>query len=108
MIISAHDLTLNPLRQGAVWSHQGEQLNVNILYFEAGEGIALHTNPILDVWVVVISGEGEATIDGVVHHLTAGTCFYIPAGASRSIHAQTALVYASCHQKRPALMPDIA
>jgi len=108
MVISFEELTLDPMKQGPIWSHRGGQLDVNILYFEAGQGVELHTNPSLDVWVIVISGAGEATIDNGVYSLAPGTCLYIPAGASRSIRSvTTSLVYASCHQKRPALMPIV-
>ena len=108
MIISLEELVLNPMKQGPIWSHRGGQLDVNILYFEEGQGVELHTNHGLDVWVVVIEGAGTATIENEVYPLTPGTCLYSPAGASRSIRAaDRSLVYASCHQKRAALMPIV-
>ena len=108
MVISLAELILNPMKQGPLWSHRGGQLDVNILYFAEGQGVDLHTNSGLDVWVVVIDGAGTATIDEEFYDLTPGTCLYIPAGASRSIRAvDTALVYATCHQTRSALMPIV-
>jgi mannose-6-phosphate isomerase-like protein (cupin superfamily) len=85
----------------------GAQLDVNVLDFDRGEGVAEHVNPALDVWLVVIDGTGEAIVRGVVHLLAVGTCLYIPAGAERAIRSTgEPLVYASAQSKRRGLMPD--
>jgi quercetin dioxygenase-like cupin family protein len=104
--IKLEDLTLDPTRQGPIWAHGGAQLDVNILYFDQGEGVPAHTNTLLDVWLVVLQGAGEAWLDGERLELTPGTCLYIPAGRERAIRATGGpLIYASAHSKRPALMP---
>lgn len=104
--VTLEDLLFDPMRQGPIWSHGGEQLDVNVLYFDKGEGVAAHINATLDVWWVVIAGEGEAVINGEVSLVTVGTCLYIPAGATRAMRSLGGpLVYASVHTKRRGLMP---
>jgi quercetin dioxygenase-like cupin family protein len=99
-------LSLDPGVQGPIWSHGGEQLDVNLLYFDEGSGVPPHVNQSLDVWIVVIQGEGEAQIDGAVYPLSRGTCLYIAAGSERAIHSTGGpLIYASAHQKRGPLRP---
>ncbi len=106
--ITLADLPLNPAIQGPLWSHGGAQMDVNVLYFDKGEGVAEHVNDALDVWLVVIQGVGEAVINGESHPLTVGTCLYIPAGASRAIRSLgDPLLYASAHPKRRGLMPEM-
>lgn len=105
--ISLEELNLNPEIQGPIWSHGGAQMDVNILYFDNGEGVAEHINHNLDVWLIVLHGSGEAHLDGVRHPLEPGTILYIPAGHRRGFHSTGGpLVYASAHQKRRGLMPE--
>jgi quercetin dioxygenase-like cupin family protein len=104
--VSIGDLSLHPDVQGAVWSHKGNQLAVNVLYFDKGEGVPLHVNEHLDVWIVVLQGRGQAIVNGESHTLVAGSCLYIEAGSERAIHSTgEPLVYASAHQARGGLMP---
>ena len=49
---------------GAAWTHQSDDLNVNLLVFASGEGIAEHVNAEVDVLLVGIEGTGAVTIDG--------------------------------------------
>ena len=91
---------------GAQWSHAGAQLIVNALYFPEGDGVPLHVNQGLDVWLVVLSGEGWAEVDAERIDLHAGVCLFIPRGAERAIHAgEGGLLYASAHATRAPLMP---
>jgi quercetin dioxygenase-like cupin family protein len=104
--VTLEELSLHPDAQGAVWSHKGRQLAVNVLYFDKGDGVPAHVNEELDVWIVVLQGQGEATVDGESHTLTPGTCLYIEAGSERAIRSTgDRLVYASAHQARRGLMP---
>jgi mannose-6-phosphate isomerase-like protein (cupin superfamily) len=81
-------------------------MDVNLLYFTEGEGVDSHINHMLDVWLVVIQGTGEAVVDGDSVPLEVGTCLYITAGATRAIRAANGgLLYASAHKKRGGLMP---
>ncbi|MGH2368800.1 MAG: AraC family ligand binding domain-containing protein, partial [Chloroflexota bacterium] len=59
-----------------------------------------------DVLVVVVAGAGVAEVDGRSYRLAPGTMLLIPRGTRRAIHSTTeALVYVSCHRRRPRLQP---
>jgi quercetin dioxygenase-like cupin family protein len=91
---------------GAIWTHQSDDLNVNLLVFPAGEGVAEHVNADVDVLLVGISGDGLVAIDGVPRVLRAGQTVLIPKGARRSTQAVSdAFAYLSCHRRRAGLWP---
>jgi quercetin dioxygenase-like cupin family protein len=91
---------------GAIWSLNCEQLNVNLMRLSAGEGIPEHVNGELDVLLAVFEGAGELTVDGAAHPFEAGVVVVVPRGASRSITcARGPLVYLTCHKQRGGLMP---
>src|SRR5688572_21438443 len=86
--------------QGALWSRETTDLDVNVVAFPAGSGVAEHVNAEVDVLVVVIAGEGRAQVAGHVHSLAAGVALVIPKGAPRSIHCTAGrLVYLTCHRR---------
>jgi quercetin dioxygenase-like cupin family protein len=92
--------------RGAIWTHSSEDLNVNLLRFERGEGVPEHVNAEVDVLLVAIEGEGSIEIDGDALKLKAGQACIIPKGARRSIHSDaTAFIYLSCHRRRGGLWP---
>ena len=68
-------------RPGAIWTQQSEDLNVNLLVFASGEGVAEHVNAEVDVLLVGIAGTGAVTIDGTRQILSAGHAIVIPKGA---------------------------
>ena len=70
---------------GAIWTRQSEDLNVNLLVFTSGEGVAEHVNAEVDVLLVGIAGTGAVTIDGTHQILGPGHAMVIPKGANRSI-----------------------
>lgn len=91
---------------GALWSLVTPELNLNIVRFAAGDGVAEHTNDEVDVIGVVLSGEGRVTIAGREERVGAGSLFYAPKGARRSILAvEGDLAYLTCHRRRTGLMP---
>ena len=57
---------------GAIWTQQSEDLDVNLLVFSAGDGVAEHVNTEVDVLLVGIAGTGAVTIDGTRQILSAG------------------------------------
>lgn len=104
-VITPTDLLQTTL-QGPVWSRTTEQLNLNLLRFEAGEGIPVHVNAEVDVVGVVVEGRGQITIGNDRHAVESGQIFVIPRGAPRAIRALSAVfAYVSCHQRRAGLMP---
>lgn len=94
---------------GAVWSLVSADLNLNLLHFEDGDGVAAHTNNEVDVIGLVIAGEGTLDLDGRQEHLRPGQLFFIPRGVQRAITARSSdFAYLSCHRRRAGLMPTRA
>ena len=92
---------------GSAWTHQSEDLNVNVLVFASGDGVAEHINTEVDVLLVGIAGAGTVIIDGTRHILSAGQALVIPKGAPRSTKGVSApFAYLTCHRRRAGLRPS--
>jgi quercetin dioxygenase-like cupin family protein len=92
---------------GPVWSRSSDDLNVNLLHFEAGQGVPNHRNDEVDVLIVGIAGEGILEIAGVPRPLRAGTACIVPKGVMRSIRCERgSCAYLSCHRRRAGLWPS--
>jgi quercetin dioxygenase-like cupin family protein len=92
--------------QGAAWTHQSEDLDVNLLVFASGQGVAEHINTEVDVLLVGIAGEGVVTVDGTRQILSAGHAMVITRGATRGIQSQSdPFAYLTCHRRRGGLWP---
>jgi quercetin dioxygenase-like cupin family protein len=99
-------LTRAASAQGAAWTHQSEDLNVNLLVFAVGEGVADHVNDEADVLLVGVTGAGAVTIDGAQQILSAGHAIVIPKGTNRGIQSVSdPFAYLSCHRRRAGLWP---
>jgi mannose-6-phosphate isomerase-like protein (cupin superfamily) len=91
---------------GAIWTRQSEDLNVNLLVFTSGDGVAEHVNAEVDVLLVGIAGTGAVTIDGTRQILSPGIAMVIPKGTSRSIRSMSdSFAYLTCHRRRTGLWP---
>jgi quercetin dioxygenase-like cupin family protein len=91
---------------GAIWTRQSEDLDVNLLVFASGDGVAEHVNVEVDVLLVGITGAGAVTIDGASHILCAGQALIIPKGTRRSTRGvSSSFAYLSCHRRRGGLWP---
>jgi quercetin dioxygenase-like cupin family protein len=94
---------------GAVWSLVSADLNLNLLHFGAGDGVAAHINNEVDVIGLVIAGEGTLELDGRQERLRPGHLFFVPKGARRAITSRSQdFAYLSCHRRRAGLMPTRA
>jgi mannose-6-phosphate isomerase-like protein (cupin superfamily) len=94
---------------GAIWSLVSTDLNLNVLHFGDGDGVAAHINNEVDVLGLVIAGEGVLDLDGRQERLQPGLLFFIPKGARRSITSRSSdFTYLSCHRRRAGLMPTRA
>ena len=99
-------LTRAATAPGAVWTRHSDDLDVNLLVFPSGEGVAEHMNDEVDVLLVGITGAGAVTIDGTRHVLSAGHAVVIPRGASRGIQTMNEpFACLSCHRCRGGLWP---
>jgi mannose-6-phosphate isomerase-like protein (cupin superfamily) len=88
------------------WAYAGEDLNANLLVFDAGDGVPEHVNLEVDVLVVGIAGAGTVTVDDEIFTLAAGRALAIPKGARRGTQATSArFAYLTCHRRRGGLWP---
>lgn len=93
--------------KGAAWTRRSEDLDVNLLVFAAGEGVAEHVNAEVDVLLVGILGSGVVTVDGACHVLRAGHVLVIPKGARQSTRSADApFAYFTGHRRRGGLWPS--
>jgi quercetin dioxygenase-like cupin family protein len=91
---------------GAAWTRQSEDLDVNLLVFPSGDGVAQHVNAEVDVLMVGVVGEGLVNVDGKHHILRAGHALVIPKGAERGARSMSdPFAYLSCHRRRGGLRP---
>ena len=92
--------------RGPAWTLRSEDLDMNLLVFGDGEGVAEHPNEEVDVLLVGVAGAGIVTIDGTPHPLAGGQAILVPKGARRGIRAHTdRFSYLTCHRRRPGLWP---
>lgn len=97
-----------PAATGVLWklAESGRQLDANLVHLAAGEHIAAHAEPDLDVLVLVVSGSGvlgAGTADRP-QPLADGTLVWLPHGSTRSITAGDAgLGYVTVHRRRPGM-----
>lgn len=91
---------------GAIWSLNCEQLNINLMRLSTGAGIPEHINDTLDVLFVVFEGAGELWLDGDTCLLGPGIAMVAPRGARRALRCVSGpLVYLTAHRQRGGLMP---
>lgn len=87
------------------WSAKSDQLNANVVSWDAGGGVGAHVNDALDVVIAVLAGSGYLDIDGTVLTLEPGLVTLIQRGTRRAITAGSAgLRYVTCHQARLGAM----
>lgn len=91
---------------GALWklAESGRQLDANVVHLPPGRGVDPHAEPLLDVLLLVVGGDGTlATADGP-RHLTEGTLLWLPHGSRRGLTAgEHGLYYLTVHRRRPGM-----
>ena len=90
---------------GVVWSHEGgEDLNVNLVRFETGEGVGVHANNEVDVVFVGVSGSGAVVVEGERFSLEPGRLVYVPKGCLRATRSGSGeFAYLTVHRRRGPL-----
>jgi mannose-6-phosphate isomerase-like protein (cupin superfamily) len=90
---------------GVVWTQEGsEDLNANLVRFEAGEGVGIHVNKEVDVIFVGVSGTGTVVVDGETFALEPGRLVYVPKGCLRATQsASSEFAYLTVHRRRGPL-----
>jgi quercetin dioxygenase-like cupin family protein len=92
--------------RGPAATLRSDDLDVNLLAFAAGEGVAEHANAEVDVLLVGIAGEGIVTVDGRTYSLRAGQAVLVPKGTRRGTLATAdRFSYLTCHRRRGGLQP---
>lgn len=88
--------------EGTVWTLPGsEDLNANLVRFEAGGRVEAHVNGEVDVLFVGADGSATVSVDGEEHSLKAGTAVFVPKGSRRSVAAgPEGVSYLSVHRRR--------
>lgn len=92
---------------GALWklAESGRQLDANLVQLPPGGRIGTHTEPDLDVLLLVVSGGGLLTSPGgTAARLTAGSLHWLPHGSTRALAAgDEGLSYLTVHRRRPGM-----
>lgn len=100
-------LRADPAGDGPIWTLASDDLNVNLLRFDAGRGVAEHVNDEVDVLIVVVAGEGAITLEGDTTPLRTGQVCLVPKGMRRAItSAGGSFAYLTCHRRRGLLWPQ--
>ena len=107
VLVDVHELVDDsPVRSGARWTlaEPGRQLDANLIHLPAGQRVDTHTEPDLDVVLVVVAGGGTVGAPGGEQILADGNIVWLPHGSTRSITAgNDGLSYLTVHRRRPGL-----
>ncbi|HEY6711733.1 MAG TPA: hypothetical protein VI055_05640 [Rubrobacter sp.] len=92
-------------RTGVIWTLlESNDLNANLVRFEAGGGVGEHINDEVDVIFVGVSGTGSVLTNGEDRRLSAGTLVLVGRGARRSILSRSeGFSYLTIHRRRGPL-----
>jgi quercetin dioxygenase-like cupin family protein len=91
---------------GALWklAEAGRQLDANVVRLPPAARVAPHTEPDLDVLLLVLGGEGTLLGADEPVPLRAGGLAWLPHGAARGVEAgERGLTYLTAHRRRPGL-----
>lgn len=95
-----------PQSGGALWrlAESGRQLDANLVHLPPLHQIDNHTEPDLDVLLIVVDGSGMLAAAGTLTSLTTGMVAWLPHGSSRSLAAgDRGLSYLTVHRRRPGM-----
>ncbi|WP_394813657.1 cupin domain-containing protein [Streptomyces hazeniae] len=91
---------------GVRWklAEPGRQLDANVVGLPPGAVVDTHTEPELDVLVLVVAGEGELSSGDTTEPLAAGALCWLPRASSRRLAAgPQGLSYVTVHARRPGM-----
>jgi quercetin dioxygenase-like cupin family protein len=107
VLADVHQLVVeSPVPSGARWAlaEPGRQLDANLIHLPAGQRVDTHTEPDLDVVLVVVAGGGIASTPDGEQMLADGNVVWLPRGSTRSLIAGgEGLSYLTVHRRRPGL-----
>ncbi|OKK16314.1 hypothetical protein AMK16_24890 [Streptomyces sp. CB00455] len=89
-----------------VWAleDRARDLDANLVRLGPWAAIGEHTETVLGVLLVVVSGSGELRTRDSAHPLAPGSVAWLPVGTTRSVRAGAeGLTYTTAHRRRPPL-----
>ncbi|MDO0924611.1 hypothetical protein QQY24_03965 [Streptomyces sp. TG1A-8] len=97
-----------PVPAGVLWklAEGGRQLDANVVRLAPGARVATHTEPELDVLLLVVSGDGVLGkgVEDAPEPVAEGALLWLPHGSTRSVTAgRRGLSYLTVHRRRPGL-----
>ncbi|MFJ2443494.1 hypothetical protein ACIOWG_24240 [Streptomyces sp. NPDC087658] len=93
-------------QQGALWrlAEPGRGLDANVVRLAPGNGVAEHSDDVLDVLLVVLDGHGRLSTPAGSEPLTPHSVVWLPRTSRRALTAgERGLVYLTAHRRRPGL-----
>jgi quercetin dioxygenase-like cupin family protein len=96
----------SPVPSGARWrlAEPGRQLDANLIHLPARQRVDTHTEPDLDVVLVVVAGGGTVGTPDGEQTLAEGNVVWLPHGSTRNITAGSdGLSYLTVHRRRAGL-----
>lgn len=104
MMMTPVDLAAITGSGGVVWSVSPQGFHTNLVVLDAHGTIESHRNDSVDVLVVVLAGDGTATIEEVTVALASMAAVLIERGTTRAIAAgASGLRYLTVHDQRSPL-----
>ncbi|GAA2611447.1 cupin domain-containing protein [Streptomyces violaceus] len=91
---------------GALWrlAESGRQLDANLIRIPPQGRIDTHTEPDLDVILLVVAGDGTLGPAADPQPLAPGSLVWLPHGSERSLVAGSrGLSYVTVHRRRPGM-----
>jgi quercetin dioxygenase-like cupin family protein len=91
---------------GARWTlaEPGRQLDANLIHLPAGQRVDTHTEPDLDVILIVVAGGGTVGAPDGDKALAEGNVVWLPRGSTRNVSAgNNGLSYLTVHRRRAGL-----
>jgi quercetin dioxygenase-like cupin family protein len=91
---------------GALWklAEPGRQLDANVVRLPAGGRVEAHTEPDLDVLLLVLDGAARLDSADGGQPLRTGVLTWLPHGSSRAVQAgPDGVTYLTVHRRRPGL-----
>lgn len=91
---------------GAMWklAEPARQLDANLIRLPPRQRVDTHTEPDLDVLLLVVSGDGILGSADGPQPLAEGILLWLPRGSTRSLTAgEAGLSYLTVHPRRPGL-----
>ncbi|QHC23884.1 cupin domain-containing protein [Streptomyces sp. GS7] len=91
---------------GALWrlAEPGRQLDANLVRIPPEGRIDTHTEPDLDVLLLVVAGDGTLGTTQAAQPLAPGSLTWLPHGTARSLTAgKDGMSYLTVHRRRPGM-----